>query len=309
MTSQKPAVPNPDGGLLRVRMDLAYDGGAFSGWAVQPGLLTVQGAVEEALATLIRRPVRLTVAGRTDAGVHARGQVVHFDLEPGEWEALARGRDIDPAESLVRRLRGVLAKVLGGRVGAPVPYRDLAGAIEVHTTGLAPEGFDARFSALWRRYSYRIADRPANWDPLARNITLWHKHALDVELLNDAGSRILGVNDFLSFCKPREFSTTIRELQHLEFKRGDDGVITASVQADAFCHNMVRALVGASLMVGSGEQEPAWLAERLASQVRDSKTKLAPPHPLVLEEVAYPPASALLERAEQTRAMRTAESE
>ncbi|MCW2132063.1 tRNA pseudouridine synthase A [Arthrobacter sp. VKM Ac-2550] len=307
MHSQKPAVPQPDSGLLRVRMNLAYDGGPFSGWAIQPGLLTVQGAVQEALATLLRRPIRLTVAGRTDAGVHARGQVVHFDLEPGEWESLARGRTIDPSVSLLRRLRGVITKVLGGRVGAPLPYRDLAGAIEVHTAELAPIGFDARFSALWRRYSYRIADRAESWDPLTRNITLWHKHALDVDALNSAAERILGVNDYLSFCKPRQFSTTIRELQDFSFTRNNGGVVVATVRADAFCHNMVRALIGASLTVGAGEERPDWLHERLVAKVRDSKTILAPPHPLVLEEVKYPDDSALSGRAELTRSRRTAE--
>jgi tRNA pseudouridine38-40 synthase len=289
---------------LRVRLDLAYDGGPFSGWAVQPGRLTVQGAVEEALAIMMRRPIRLTVAGRTDAGVHARGQVVHFDLHPGEWHGLTRGREIDPAEALVRRLRGVLAKVLGGRVGAPVPYRDLAGAIEVKRAVVAPDGFDARFSALWRRYSYRIADRTELWDPLSRNTTLWHKHAVDVDLLNRAAAKLLGIGDFLAFCKPREGATTIRELQKFEFARGADGVVTATVQADAFCHNMVRALIGASLMVGSGEQAPEWLRDRMLAKVRDSKSKLAPPHPLVLEEVLYPDGGELLRRAELTRAKR-----
>lgn len=303
MPEHKPAVPAPDGGLVRVRMDLSYDGAPFRGWAAQPGHLTVQGALEEALAVLVRRPVRLTVAGRTDAGVHARGQVVHFDLDPGEWQALARGRAIDPGAALVRRLRGVLAKVLGGRLGAPAPLRDLAGAIEVHSAVPAPPGFDARFSALWRRYSYRIADRQELWDPLTRNITLWHDHPLDAKVMNNAAGRLIGVHDFLSFCKPREGATTIRELQHFSFVRGHDGVVTATVQADAFCHNMVRALIGAALIVGTG-QDPHWLHERLLARVRDSRTKLAAPHPLVLEHVAYPEEHGMMLRAEQTRAMR-----
>jgi tRNA pseudouridine38-40 synthase len=303
MPEQKPADPVEDGGLLRVRMDLSYDGAPFRGWALQPGHLTVQGALEEALEVLIRRPVRLTVAGRTDAGVHARGQVAHFDLDPGEWQGLSRGRDIDPGAALVRRLRGVLSKVLGGRVGAPSPLRELAGAIEVHSAAPAPAGFDARFSALWRRYSYRIADRPELWDPLTRNTTLWHERELDVKVMNNAAGRLIGIHDFLSFCKPREAATTIRELQHFSFVRGSDGVITATVQADAFCHNMVRALIGASLIVGT-EHDPHWLHERLLAQVRDSQTKLAAPHPLVLEHVAYPEDHEMTLRAEQTRAMR-----
>ncbi|QCP00798.1 tRNA pseudouridine(38-40) synthase TruA [Arthrobacter sp. 24S4-2] len=282
------------GGFLRIRLDLAYDGGPFSGWAVQPGMRTVQGVLEEALALLVRRKVRVTVAGRTDAGVHARGQVVHLDLSEEEWVGLNRGVELDPAVALLRRLRGALSRGLG----------DLTGAIEVHSVTLAPEGFDARFSALWRRYSYRIADGPALWDPLGRSSTLWHREQLDVSLLNEGASKLLGLQNFRSYCKPREGSTTIRELQRFEFARGTDGVIVATVQADAFCHNMVRALVGSALYVGSGVEAPGWLYERLLEQKRDAKSVLAAPHPLVLEEVAYPSDGELLARAELTRALR-----
>jgi tRNA pseudouridine38-40 synthase len=320
MPSQKPAVPEEGGGLLsspeprtdavRVRLDLSYDGARFAGWAVQPGLPTVQGVLEEALATLIRRQVRLTVAGRTDAGVHARGQVVHFDLAAGEWEALNRGRDLPPSEALQRRLRGVLRNVLSrslqpARQGATSDPA-VVGAVEVHRAAVAPPGFDARFSALWRRYSYRIADAPAQWDPLLRNITLWHKEPLDVDRMNAAAPGLLGMQDFLAFCKPRAGATTVRELQRFEFVRRADGIIEATVQADAFCHNMVRALVGASLLVGGGMYGPDWLRERMLARMRDSKSKLAPAHPLVLEEVRYPDDADLLLRAEQTRARREA---
>ena len=295
MNHQKPAAPVlGGGGFLRIRLDLAYDGGPFSGWAVQPGLRTVQGVLEEALGLLVRRKVRVTVAGRTDAGVHARGQVVHLDLTEVEWLGLNRGVELDPAVALLRRLRGALSRGLG----------DLTGAIEVHRVTVAPEGFDARFSALWRRYSYRIADGPALWDPLGRYSTLWHREELDVSLLNEGASKLLGLQNFRSYCKPREGSTTIRELQRFEFARGTDGVIVATVQADAFCHNMVRALVGSALSVGSGDEAPGWLYERLLEQKRDAKSVLAAPHPLVLEEVAYPSDGELLARAELTRAMR-----
>lgn len=295
MNHQKPAAPViGDGGFLRIRLDLGYDGGPFSGWAVQPGLRTVQGVLEEALALLIRRPVRVTVAGRTDAGVHARGQVVHLDLTRTEWLGLNRGVELDPAVALLRRLRGALSRGLG----------DLTGAIEVHRVTVAPEGFDARFSALWRRYSYRIADGPALWDPLGRYSTLWHKSPLDVTLMNEGASKLLGLQNFLSYCKPREGSTTIRELQRFEFARGTDGVIVATVQADAFCHNMVRALIGSALYVGEGVESPGWLHERLLLLKRDARSVLAAPHPLVLEEVAYPSDSELLARAELTRALR-----
>ena len=295
MNERKPAAPALEGGgFLRVRMDLSYDGGPFNGWALQPGLLTVQGSLEEALALLVRRAVRVTVAGRTDAGVHARGQVVHLDLTEAEWLGLPRGHELDPAVALLRRLRGALSRVLG----------DLTGAIEVHDAGLAPEGFDARFSALWRRYSYRIADGAERWDPVLRGITLWHKAPLNISLLNDGASQLLGLQDFRSYCKPREGATTIRELQKFEFERGSDGVIVATVQADAFCHNMVRSLVGSALRVGEGLERPGWLHERLLERKRDAKSVLAAPHPLVLEEVAYPSDGELLARAELTRARR-----
>ncbi|MEO3934083.1 tRNA pseudouridine synthase A [Micrococcaceae bacterium Sec7.4] len=295
MNDQKPAAPvRGGGGFLRIRLDLAYDGGPFSGWAVQPGRRTVQGALEEATAMLVRRPVRVTVAGRTDAGVHARGQVVHMDLSETEWLGLNRGVELDPAVALLRRLRGSLSRVLG----------DLTGSIEVHQVRIAPEGFDARFSALWRRYSYRIADGPALWDPLGRTSTLWHQDEQDVGLLNEGASQLLGLQDFRSYCKPREGATTIRELQRFEFVRGADGVLVATVQADAFCHNMVRSLVGSALFVGAGIEKPGWLFERLLARQRDAKSVLAAPHPLVLEEVAYPSASGLLARAELTRALR-----
>ena len=279
---------------MRIRLDLAYDGGPFSGWAVQPGRRTVQGTLEAALELLVRRPVRVTVAGRTDAGVHARGQVVHLDLTEAEWLGLNRGAELDPAVALLRRLRGALSRGLG----------DLTGAIVVHEVAVAPEGFDARFSALWRRYSYRIADGLERWDPLSRYDTLWHKTPLDVELLNAGAAQLLGLHNFLSYCKPREGSTTIRELQRFEFARGADGVIAATVQADAFCHNMVRALVGSALYVGEGQERPEWLHERLLARRRDARSVLAAPHPLVLEEVAYPSDAELLARAERTRALR-----
>ncbi|MEC5190154.1 MULTISPECIES: tRNA pseudouridine synthase A [unclassified Arthrobacter] len=295
MSHQKPAAPLRGGsGFLRVRLDLAYDGGPFSGWAVQPGRRTVQGTLEDAIAMLIRRPVRVTVAGRTDAGVHARGQVVHVDLTEAEWIGLNRGAELDPAVALLRRIRGSLSRGLG----------DLTGAIEVHKVAAAPKGFDARFSALWRRYSYRIADGPALWDPLGRTSTLWHREELDVGLMNDGASQLLGLQDFRSYCKPREGATTVRELQRFEFSRGTDGVLVATVQADAFCHNMVRSLVGSALFVGAGVEEPGWLHERLQARQRDAKSVLAAPHPLVLEEVSYPSSNGLLARAELTRALR-----
>jgi tRNA pseudouridine38-40 synthase len=291
-----PAVAPSAPALVRVRLDLAYDGTDYSGWATQPGLPTVQGALEEGLWTIIRRPVRTVVAGRTDAGVHARGQVVHFDLTEAEWLGVTRGRDgLEPASTLVRRLSGALNREHG--------------ALTIHRAAQAPEGFDARFSALWRSYSYAISDSPETRDPLNRRATYWHKTSLDVDAMQAEAASVLGLHDFLTFCRPRDGATTIRELQDFGFSRDDQtGVITARLQADAFCHNMVRALVAAVLQVGEGRHGPGWVAGRLEAMVRDSQTRLAPPHALVLEHVEYPDdgadPGAHAARAEGTRAKR-----
>ncbi|MGP7814250.1 tRNA pseudouridine(38-40) synthase TruA [Glutamicibacter soli] len=275
---------------IRMRMVLGYDGAAYNGWARQPNVTGVQQLVEEALETLIRRRVRVVVAGRTDAGVHARRQVVHLDLTQEEFDGLPRRSPLAPGPALVRRINGILGR------------QD--GAVWVHEAEVAPEGFDARFSALARRYSYRIADGIERWDPLTRHLTTWHREPLDVEAMNREAQTVLGRHDFLTYCKPRPEATTIRTLQEFSFTRTEDGVILAHLKADAFCHNMVRALIGAAMMVGDGREQPGFLASRLEEMVRDSKTKLAHPRALVLEEVYYPNADQLAARALQTRAKR-----
>ncbi len=305
MTMQKPAIAPGNGGLLRIRLDIAYDGAPFSGWAIQPGFTTVQGVLEDALFTLLRRPARLTVGGRTDAGVHARGQVAHVDLMTSEWDGMPRGRDVDPAEAFRRRLTGTLNRALTDtRSDRGRSVRNSVAAVVVRAAAPAPRGFDARFSALSRRYSYAIADPVSGQDPLRRHTTLWYPAPLDVGLLNEGGSHLLGMQDFAAFCKPRDGATTIRELQRYDYVRGHDDVITGTVQADAFCHNMVRALVGSTLRVGSGEMRPEWLGERLAAGVKDARSILAAAHPLVLEEIAYPGKEGMGARAELTRARR-----
>lgn len=282
--------------LVRVRLDLGYDGTHYKGWATQPGLPTVQGVLEEGLAMIIRRPVRTVVAGRTDAGVHARGQVVHFDLTEDEWNAVTRQRGhLEPTSTLVRRLSGALSREQG--------------AVVIHRASLAPEGFDARFSALWRSYRYAISDTAQDRDPLNRRFTYWHQAPLDVDLMEAEAQSVLGLHDFFTFCKPREGATTIRELQDFGFTRdAETGLITAHLQADAFCHNMVRALVAATLQVGEGKHPAGWVADRLEAMVRDAQTRLAPPHALVLEHVEYPDPGddpeALAVRAAGTRARR-----
>ncbi len=287
--------PSPEElGLVRIRLDIAYDGGPFSGWAIQPGRLTVQGALEESLALFLRRTARLTVAGRTDAGVHARGQVAHLDLTQEEWDALNRWSGVDPCLVLQRRINGALGSVL----------RELTGALQVIDVTAAPPGFDARFSALWRRYSYRIADGSKARDPLQRAQTLWFNEELDVDRMNAGAAELLGLGDFKAFAKPREGSTTIRTLHEFDFTRQGDGVINLNIQADAFCHNMVRALAGAAFRVGRGVEGPSWMRERQLAGIRDAKSVLAEAHPLVFEEVSYPSDAELKERASLTRARR-----
>lgn len=276
--------------MIRVRLDLSYDGTAFSGWAAQPGLRTVQGTLEAALGTVLRCPEpRLTVAGRTDAGVHARGQVAHLDVDPGVWQAVRGRLSGGPAEALVRRLAGVLPP-----------------DVVVHRAAVAPTGFDARFSALHRRYAYRLADDVTRVDPLRRTHVVRHRLPLDAGAMSRAARPLLGRHDYAAFCRPRPGATTVRTLQRLEVERPstgpDAGLVVVGVQADAFCHAMVRSLVGALLVVGEGRRPEGWPAELLAGRVRAAA--VAPAHGLTLEEVAYPADDAMAARARATRARR-----
>jgi tRNA pseudouridine38-40 synthase len=267
---------------VRIRIDLAYDGTDFHGWATQPHLRSVQGELTAALHTVLRLPaetLRVVCAGRTDAGVHARGQVAHCDL-PEEV-------DVDP-ERLARRVNGVLPP-----------------DVRVHRVAAAPSGFDARFAALWRRYAYRIADHPDVVDPLRRRYVLTHARPLDLDAMNVAAAHLVGLHDFAAFCKRREGATTIRTLLDLDWSRDADGVAVGRVRADAFCHSMVRALVGCLIAVGEGRRDPGWAAEILTAQQRDPAVVVVHAHGLTLEEVAYPPDDELAARVEQTSAMRT----
>ncbi len=288
---------------VRVRVDLSYDGGPFDGWARQPGRETVQGSVEAALSMLVRQQVRTVVAGRTDAGVHARGQVLHFDVDAQDWVRLGGGRAEGPAGVLQRRLVGVLARVLGTE-RRQRGLSEIPGAIVVQAVREAPAGFDARFSAVARRYTYRIHDSACGHDPLTRNSTWWIKEELDVTAMQEAVAALPGLHDFLSFCKPRPGATTVREVRDVQVNRTGQGVIELQIEADAFCHNMVRSIVGASVRVGRGERPVEWMAQRVAQRERSSDMLLAPPQGLVLEQVLYPDDLGLAARAEQTRARR-----
>ena len=274
---------------MRLRLDLAYDGTDFHGWATQPSLRTVQGSLEEALAQVLRLPaVPVTCAGRTDTGVHARGQVVHLDLDADVLVAAAGRSASSPADTLLRRLNGVL----------PPDVRVLRSAE-------AADGFDARFSALWRRYAYRIADAPALLDPLARRHVLAWGRRLDVDAMNAAAERLTGEHDFAAFCKKREGATTIRTLHDLHWERDAAGLAVATVRADAFCHNMVRALMGAMVAVGEGRQTPSWAYDVLVAGTRDPRVTVVHAHGLTLEEVAYPPDDELAAQAVAARTVRT----
>ncbi|MGH4025174.1 MAG: tRNA pseudouridine(38-40) synthase TruA, partial [Pseudonocardiaceae bacterium] len=266
-----------DGGLLRYRLDIRYDGAGFSGWAAQPERRTVQGVLEQALGTLLRIPAALTVAGRTDAGVHATGQVAHLDVPP----------DTLPPERLAHRL----ARLLPADVRVPA-------------VRMVPRTFDARFSALCRHYRYRICDEPWGVDPLRRHDTLAHPRPLDETAMNAASADLLGEHDFAAFCRRREGATTVRALQRLHWTREEPHLLVAHVAADAFCHSMVRSLVGALLAVGEGRRPSAWPAELLHRSTRASEVTVAPAHGLALVAVDYPTDDQFAARAHQTRALR-----
>ncbi|MFE7975415.1 tRNA pseudouridine(38-40) synthase TruA [Streptomyces shenzhenensis] len=270
-------------GRVRVRLDLSYDGTDFSGWAKQAGgRRTVQGEIEDALRTVTRSgdtTHELTVAGRTDAGVHARGQVAHVDLPAGLWA--------EHREKLLKRLAGRLPK-----------------DIRVWALTEAPAGFDARFAALWRRYVYRVGDQPGGVDPLLRGHVLWHDWALDVAVMDAAAKSLIGEHDFAAYAKRREGATTVREILAFGVRRRTDGIVEIEVRADAFCHNQVRSMVGALLFVGDGHRGVEWPRKVLDAGVRDSAVHVVRPHGLTLEEVAYPADELLAERQSQARRVR-----
>lgn len=266
---------------MRLRLDLGYDGSAFSGWAKQPGLRTVEGIVDDALAVVLRMDVApgLTVAGRTDAGVHARGQVAHADVPIEAWAA--------NGERVLYRLSGLLPE-------------------DVRVTGVrvAPHGFDARFSAESRRYVFRICDDPVGADPIRRSDVVWNRRPLDVAVLNAAAAELVGEHDFAAFCKRRDGASTVRTLAVFNWLRIDGGLLEATLIADAFCHNMVRSIVGACVAVGEGRRPARWVGDVLGEVKRSSSVTVMPPHGLTLEEVAYPPDAELAAQAAASRRFR-----
>ncbi len=278
--------------VTRLRLDIAYDGTEFAGWAAQTGQRTVAGVIEDALSTVFRVPVQVRAAGRTDSGVHASGQVAHVDVPtevlPQAYPRTRRGSDSEFGP-LVRRLAKLLTE-----------------DVRVLEIARAAPGFDARFSALRRHYLYRLSTAPYGVEPHeARFVTAWPR-ALDLDAMAEAARGLLGLHDFAAFCRHRDGATTIRELQRLDFAR-DGHRITVAVSADAFCWNMVRSLVGALLAVGEHRRDPAWCVELLTATRRSSDFAAAPARGLTLVGVDYPPDSELVARNLVTRDLRTAD--
>ncbi|MFI6260454.1 tRNA pseudouridine(38-40) synthase TruA [Micromonospora zamorensis] len=267
---------------IRLRLDVSYDGTGFSGWATQPTRRTVAGVLVETLDLVLGAGTAtgLTVAGRTDAGVHATGQVCHLDLPVDVWRE-HEGR-------LLRRLARLL----------PTDVR-------VRAMTEVPSDFDARFSATFRRYEYRVTDAPFGAEPLRRHEVLAWPKPLDLAALNAAASGLVGEHDFAAYCRRKENATTLREVTRLDWRRDPDGILVATVQADAFCQAMVRSLVGAMLVAGDGRRPVEWPGSLLTSEVRSSEVTVAPARGLTLVAVGYPADPAdYARRADLTRRLR-----
>ena len=270
----------PESGFRRLRIELAYDGTNFSGWATQPDRRTVQQCIEEALSKIARINVETIVAGRTDAGVHATGQVIHVDV---------------PEEMGLDDLGYKLNRILDEDV-------------RINKIDIAPPAFHARFSALRRYYEYRILDENKVIQPMARlNTASWYR-PLDVDLMNHASALLLGTHDYAAFCKFREGGTTIRTLETYQWRRNREGYLVADVVADAFCYSMVRNLVGAIVCVADGRKDPEWISTLLENKERVSDSLVFPARGLTLYKVDYPDAAELLERAKKTVARREEEN-
>ncbi|NCV80045.1 MAG: tRNA pseudouridine(38-40) synthase TruA [Actinobacteria bacterium] len=261
----------PEGGFLRLRIDLAYDGTNFYGWGKQPDRRSVQEEVEKAIGTITQTKIESIVAGRTDAGVHATGQVIHVDVP----ESIN-------LDEIAYKLNRILDE-----------------DIRIMKVSIAPEAFHARFSALRRGYTYKILDQNLPVPPINRvDIASWYR-PLEVELMNEASALVLGHHDFAAFCKFREGGTTIRTLEKFEWERQGD-LLVATIVADAFCYSMVRNLVGAVVCVADGRKEAAWVGELLANKERVSDSLVFPARGLTLSFVEYPSDDQLLERAKVT---------
>lgn len=271
----------PESGFRRLRLDIAYDGTHFFGWATQPGHRTLQDLIEEAISRISQTNIDSIVAGRTDAGVHATGQVIHVDVPDAMFQR----------ELTYLDLQYKLNRILDEDV-------------RIMNVSDAPQGFHARFSALRRYYSYKILDNNDVIAPLARHDTASWYRPLDADCMNEASALLLGHHDFAAFCKFKVGGTTVRTLEKYEWHRSDEGLLVADVVADAFCYSMVRNLVGAVVCVADGRQSPAWIAQLLANKERVSDSLVFPARGLTLYQVDYPSNDQLLERAKITVAKR-----
>jgi tRNA pseudouridine38-40 synthase len=267
---------------IRIRVDLAYDGGRFHGWAMQPGLRTVQGELAAAVAQVLRVPQpRIVVAGRTDTGVHALGQVCHVDLPPHCWPG---------GSTAARRLNAVLPDDL-----------------RIRSADVAPAGFDARFSAMFRRYEYLISDS-GSLDPRARGSVYVRRQPLAVTDMDAAAQQLVGEHDFAAFCRARPEASSVRTVLEIGATRRadprDPALIAVGITADAFCHSMVRSVVGALIEVGRGALSAAELEAILAARTRVARFTTAPAHGLALMEVGYPDDAELAAQAQRARRFR-----
>ena len=264
-------------GFIRLKATCSYDGTDFSGWGMQPDQRTVQGVIEDALAEIFRvERIIVQCAGRTDAGVHATGQVFHCDVPEFSFQGID--------QTLYR-----LSRILDPDV-------------VVTSLEIAPKDFDARFGAVSRTYEYRINDGVGM--PLLRRFVYHHGWKLDLDLMNQASQRLLGLHDFSSYCKPKDFGTTIRTLQEFSWRRNDEGIIIAIVKADAFCYSMVRMLVGALLDVGRGARPVEWVTEYLEGKERETGVFVVPAHGLTLINVEYPADDHLAAQVAKTKRTR-----
>ncbi len=309
--------PAPIRGVARLKLLLSYDGTDFAGWAKQPGFRTVEQTLEDAFAQVLRMEIspRIVCAGRTDAGVHASGQVAHVDVPLDNLIRVSHSREerrllndqggIPEAEGIFAVPQLVLdafSRRLNGSLGKNAD-------VVINEIVVAPSGFDARFSALARRYEYRMADGLEHVNPIHRRFTTFHFFPLDLEAMNNVADMMVGLRDFGAMCKPRPGSTTIRELQEFRWSRDQDGVLVAKLQADAFCHSMVRSLVGACVAAGAKHHELDEIKELRDAAQRTAVFKVMPAHGLTLTEVIYPSDSELAARAELTRGRRELDEE
>jgi tRNA pseudouridine38-40 synthase len=249
-----------EGPTVRVALVVAYVGTDFHGFAAQPGRATVGGALMAAIERTLRHPVELACAGRTDAGVHAWGQVVTFDARA----------DLDVA-ALQRSLN-----------------KTLRPAVVVRAACVAPAGFDARRSATGRRYRYTVLNRAVP-DPFLAGTT-WHvAHPLDVRAMQLACDPLYGDHDFGSFCRRIDGGTLVRRVRHADWALVGEGLLRFEIEASSFCQQMVRSLVGTMVEIGLGKRRAGDMASVLRARDRHAAGEVAPPHGLCLWEVTYRP--------------------